>query len=106
VNSARVFYVTVLRTSFKGDNAFAWKEVSRGTFSIFIEKALNGWRRGSVSEAGRESYTIEFEVDDVEHEYERLKSVGVQFVKELTMQPGRRRSVWFRVYVVRTFWTS
>jgi catechol 2,3-dioxygenase-like lactoylglutathione lyase family enzyme len=97
VKRVRVFYETVLRTSFKGDDAFAWIEGSRGTFSIFSNEGTERMAPGSMSGADHGSYTIEFEVDDVDHEFERLKSLCIQFVKEPTKQSWRRQSVWFRV---------
>jgi catechol 2,3-dioxygenase-like lactoylglutathione lyase family enzyme len=96
VKRVRVFYETVLHTSFKGDDAFAWIEGSRGTFSIFSDEGMDRMAPGSMSGAGHGSYTIEFEVEDVDREFERLRSLGVQFVKEPTTQSWRRRSVWFR----------
>lgn len=96
VKHLRVFYETALQTSFKGDDAFVWIEGSRGTFSIFSDEGMERMAPGSMSGAGHGSYTIEFEVDDVDHEFERLKSLSIQFVKEPTTQSWRRRSVWFR----------
>jgi uncharacterized glyoxalase superfamily protein PhnB len=51
---------------------------------------------GSTSGARHGNYTIDFEVDDVDLEFERLNSLGVAFVKEPTTQSWRRRSTWFR----------
>jgi catechol 2,3-dioxygenase-like lactoylglutathione lyase family enzyme len=57
-----------------------------------MEKMAPGSLRGS----GYGSYTMEFGVDDVDGEFDRLKGLGVQFVKEPTTQSRRRRSMWFR----------
>jgi catechol 2,3-dioxygenase-like lactoylglutathione lyase family enzyme len=96
VKRARLFYEEVLRTSFKGDDTFAWLQDARGSFSIFSLKGMEEMAPGSMKGAGYGSYTIEFEVDDVDREFERLKVAGVEFVKEPTTQSWRRRSVWFR----------
>jgi catechol 2,3-dioxygenase-like lactoylglutathione lyase family enzyme len=93
---ARRFYESVLQANFEGDDGFAWLTMERGTLSIFSVEGMEKMAPGSMSGAGRGSYTIEFEVDDVDREVERLKSLGVQFVKEPTTQSWRRRSVWFR----------
>jgi len=81
---------------FEGDEGFAWLTTSRGTLSIFSDEGMEKMAPGSMSGAGHGSYTIEFEVEDVDCEFERLKSLGVQFVKEPTTQSWRRRSLWFR----------
>ena len=39
---------------------------------------------------------IEFEVEDVDQEFERLQAMNVEIVKPPTTQPWGRRSVWFR----------
>ncbi|MGB8684213.1 MAG: VOC family protein [Candidatus Binatus sp.] len=96
VKRSRLFYEAVLRTSFKGDDAFAWIEAARGNFSIFSVQGMEEMAPGSMDGAGHGSFTIEFEVEDVDLEFGRLKAAGVEFVKEPTTQSWRRRSVWFR----------
>jgi catechol 2,3-dioxygenase-like lactoylglutathione lyase family enzyme len=96
VKRARQFYEAVLRTPFKGDDAFAWIENERGNFSIYSVQGMEEMAPGSMEGAGHGSYTIEFEVEDVDLEYKQLKAEGVEFVKEPTTQSWRRRSVWFR----------
>jgi catechol 2,3-dioxygenase-like lactoylglutathione lyase family enzyme len=96
VKRSRLFYEAVLRTSFKGDDAFAWMEGARGDFSIFSVEGMGKMAPGSMDGAGHGSFTIEFEVEDVDLEFGRLKAAGVEFVKEPTTQSWRRRSVWFR----------
>lgn len=92
----RRFYESVLQASFEGDDTFAWLTGERGTFSIFGSDGMEKMAPGSMRGAGHGSYTIEFEVADVDREFERLKSLGVEFVKEPTTQSWRRRSMWFR----------
>jgi len=96
VRRVRQFYEAVLKTEFKGDDAFAWMESARGTFSIFSTEGMEILAPGSMNGAGHGSYTVEFEVADVDQEFERLRSLGVEVVKEPTTQSWRRRSVWFR----------
>lgn len=96
VKRVRQFYEAALRTEFKGDDVFAWMEGARGTLSIFSAAEMEKLAPGSMNGAGYGSHTIEFEVADVDQEFERLKSLGVEVVKEPTTQSWRRRSVWFR----------
>lgn len=93
---ARRFYEGVLQMNFEGDDGFAWLTTERGTLSIFSVEGMEKMAPGSTSGAGHGSYTIEFEVDDVDLEFERLNSLGVAFAKEPTTQSWRRRSMWFR----------
>lgn|GEM_PF-1041616 len=51
---------------------------------------------GVVSAASNRSVLIQFEVEDVDAEYERLEKMGVVWAKRLTTQPWGTRSVWFR----------
>ncbi|MFZ0679600.1 VOC family protein [Candidatus Binatus sp.] len=90
------FYEAILQSKFQGDDSFAWVESARGTFSIFSAEGMEKMAPGSMKGAGHGSYAIEFEVADVDLEFERLKSLDVEFVKEPTTQSWRRRSVWFR----------
>jgi catechol 2,3-dioxygenase-like lactoylglutathione lyase family enzyme len=96
VRRVRQFYEAVLQTEFKGDDVFAWLESAQRTFSIFSAEGMEKLAPGSMNGAGYGSFTIEFEVADVDQEFERLKSLGVEVVKEPTTQSWRRRSVWFR----------
>jgi len=46
--------------------------------------------------AGTGSVTLAFRVQDVDAEYERLKTLGVAFVKPPQTHPWGARSFWFR----------
>ena len=49
-----------------------------------------------MQDSGCGRYTLEFEVEDVDSEFERLKALGVPLVKPLTTQTWGRRSFWLR----------
>ena len=51
---------------------------------------------GSMQSAGYGSFTIGFEVEDVDVQYERLKALWVTFVKLPATYPWGTHSVWFR----------
>ena len=63
---------------------------------LFAEQAMEQMAPGSMEAAGHGGFTLEFEVDDVDAEYERLKQKDVPIVKPPTTQPWGWRSVWFR----------
>ncbi len=64
--------------------------------SIFSEQGMEQMASGSVNLAESSRFTLEFEVDDVDGEYERLRAMNVPIVKLPTTQPWGLRSVWFR----------
>jgi len=64
--------------------------------SIFSSERTEKMASGCLKGAGYGSYTIEFEVEDVDQEFERLKAMNVEIVKPPTTQSWGRRSVWFR----------
>lgn len=63
--------------------------------AIFSEDGMEGMAPGIMSGAGRGAVAIEFEVADVDAEYERLKALGVIFVKPPQTHPWGARSFWF-----------
>ena len=46
--------------------------------------------------ASNRSIILEFQVADVDQEYERLQSLSVEWVKPPTTQPWGNRSIYFR----------
>jgi SnoaL-like polyketide cyclase/Glyoxalase-like domain len=51
---------------------------------------------GSTDNAGRGALTLEFEVDDVDGWFDRVRAAGAPVVKPPTTQAWGRRSVWLR----------
>lgn len=96
VQRLRDFYQSVLGTSSDGSDFFAAIEVSGGSLTLFAEQGMEEMAPQSMRDAGRGAYTIEFEVDDVDREYQHLLALNVSVVKVPTTQPWGRRSVWFR----------
>ena len=92
----RGFYTTILQAEAEGDDTFTLLSTDGATLSIFSEEGMERMAPGSTHATGSARYTLEFEVKDVNHEYERLKKMDVVFVKPPTTQAWGRRSVWFR----------
>jgi catechol 2,3-dioxygenase-like lactoylglutathione lyase family enzyme len=92
----RAFYVDVLRVEARGDDTFTALTTDGAELSLFSVAGMERMAPGSMADAGHGSFTLEVEVADVDGEYERLRTVGVSFVKPPTTQPWGRRSVWFR----------
>jgi len=92
----RNFYRSVLQVEAEGDDTFTTLSTKGAALSIFTEEGMERMAPGSMQHSGHGRYTLEFEVEDVDKEYERLKAIDVIFVKPPTTQTWGRRSVWFR----------
>lgn len=92
----RHFYQDVLEMDAEGDDTFTTFAVGGITFSLFTEREMERMAPGSMRDAGRGSCALEFEVHDVDHEFECLTKLNVPIVKPPTTQPWGLRSVWFR----------
>ncbi len=90
------FYRTVLEVEPEGDDTFAYFTSLGTVLSFYTEAGMEVLAPGSMQGAGRGACTMEFEVQDVDREYERLTRLGVPIVKPPMTHPWGRRSVWFR----------
>jgi len=75
---------------------FTMLSTQGAALSIFAEEGMEHMAPGSMQDSVCGRYTLEFEVEDVDREFERLKALDVIFVKPPTTQTWGRRSVWFR----------
>jgi len=92
----RGFYATILQVEAEGDDTFTTIATDGPALSLFTEEGMESMAPGSMQDSGCGRYTLEFEVDNVDREYERLKKMDITFVKPPTTQTWGRRSVWFR----------
>ena len=90
------FYREILKLEPEGGNIFEIIPTEGAVLSIFSSERMEKMASGSLKGAGYGGCTIEFEVEDVDREFERLKALNVEIVKPPTTQPWGRRSVWFR----------
>jgi catechol 2,3-dioxygenase-like lactoylglutathione lyase family enzyme len=90
------FYRDVLQGDIIGDEVSALVTTEGAALYFFYEAGMDGLAPGSMTGAGRGAYTLEFEVHDVDCEYERLVKMGVPVVKPPETYPWGRRSAWFR----------
>jgi catechol 2,3-dioxygenase-like lactoylglutathione lyase family enzyme len=96
VPGLRSFYAAVLQAEAEGDDTFTVLSTQGAALSIFTGQGMERMAPGSMQHSGCGRYTLEFEVEDVDQEYERLLAMQVIFVKPPTTQSWGRRSVWFR----------
>ena len=90
------FYREILKLESEEGNVFEIIPTEGADLSIFSSERTEKMAPGCLKGAGYGSYTIEFEVEDVDREFERLKAMNVEIVKPPTTQSWGRRSVWFR----------
>ena len=96
VPELRNFYQRVLEMPSEGEDDFVAFSESGINFSIFSVSGLEKMVPGLMKNAGVGNCFLEFEVEDVDKEFERLKELNVEVIKPPTTQPWGLRSVWFR----------
>jgi catechol 2,3-dioxygenase-like lactoylglutathione lyase family enzyme len=96
VRRLRDFYHTILEMDAQGDDTFVAFPTLGAELSIFSVQGMEVMAPGAMDGAGTGSFTLEFEVENVDNQYARLSALGVVVVKPPTTQPWGRRSVWFR----------
>jgi predicted enzyme related to lactoylglutathione lyase len=90
------FYVKVLGVEAEGNDIHVELKTNGAGLTIYSVEGMESLAPQSMQAAGSGSFTIGFEVDDVDSEYERIKSFGVDFVKHPITHPWGSRSFWFR----------
>jgi predicted enzyme related to lactoylglutathione lyase len=90
------FYEKVFSSKAEGDNDHADFYFGGVNLSIFSKEGMEQLAKGSMHNAGYGSFTMGFEVDDVDAEFERLEKLDIEFVKLPTTHPWGYRSLWFR----------
>jgi len=92
------FYERVLQLEAKtAGNTYAEFRTPGATLSLFAASAHEELAPGSAEPAKNRSMELEFLVDDVDAEYERLSRIPeLVWVKPPTTQPWGNRSFYFR----------
>ncbi|WP_100488474.1 VOC family protein [Sporolactobacillus pectinivorans] len=67
-----------------------------GILSFFSFDAQEKYAAGTTKPAFNKSLELEFNVDNVEEEYERVKKLNVEIAKPLTTQEWSNRSFYFK----------
>jgi predicted enzyme related to lactoylglutathione lyase len=91
------FYEMVTETAAVwGNELFAEIPTSVGTLAIGSDKTVPLFGAGSAEAAANRSAILEFIVEDVDAEYERLRESVGEFVTEPTTMPWGNRALLFR----------
>jgi catechol 2,3-dioxygenase-like lactoylglutathione lyase family enzyme len=75
---------------------FAEIRTAGGTLAIASVRTVQPLGTQAPQPAANQSVIIEFRVEDVDHEYEKLRPYDIEFVNEPTTQPWGNRSLLFR----------
>jgi catechol 2,3-dioxygenase-like lactoylglutathione lyase family enzyme len=96
VSALADFYAWVLGVKADGDEVHAELHTDGAHLAIFSVDGMESMAPGSMRGAGSGTVTLGFEVQDVDAEYERLKTFGVEFILLPKTHPWGARSFWFR----------
>ncbi len=96
VRALAAYYVQVLGVEAVGDDTHMELRTEGTGMAIFSAEGMEDMAPGSMAGAGSGSVVLEFVVDDVDAEYERLRDLGVVVVKPPQTHPWGARSFWFR----------
>lgn len=93
----RDFYKEVLQIEPQSyGDTYAEFPTEGGILSIFSLAAHEELAPGSAQSGTNRSIELEFQVADVDKEYDRLCEMTVEWVKPPTTQPWGNRSIYFR----------
>jgi len=97
IEGLRAFYKDVLQIEPQAyGDSYVEFPTECGTLSLFSLAAHEELAPGSARSAANRSLELEFQVADVDEEYERLQKMGVEWVKPPTTQSWGGRSIYFR----------
>ena len=96
VTALASFYAKVLGVEAVGDKTHMELGTEGTGLAIFSVEGMEDMAPGSMQGAGYGSFTLMFQVDDVDAEYAKLQEMGVEFVKPVQTHPWGARSFWFR----------
>lgn len=90
------FYTTLLGCRAEGDDHHSEFHLDGLNLAIFARQGMEEMAPGSMQGAGTGSFTISFQVENVDAQYARLQALGVPVVKPPATYPWGSRSAWFR----------
>ena len=86
------FYAKVLGVKAEGDAIHTELHTEGTGIAIFSVAGMESMATGSMAGAGCGNFTLMFEVEDVDVEYERLKAYDIVFVKPPQTHPWGSRT--------------
>jgi catechol 2,3-dioxygenase-like lactoylglutathione lyase family enzyme len=93
----RDFYTMLLRAApSRMHDDYVEFTTSRGALSMYSWSKIDPYAPGATRARSNRSVMLEFEVDDVDAEFERLRSLPIEWVKPPSTQPWGNRSIYLR----------
>ncbi len=98
VDRLRAFYREVLKIEPDSGEGSIYVEfhTEGGILALYSFKAQDERVKGSSIPATNRCVSLQFLVEDVDKEYERLMKLNIEWVKPPTTQEWGNRSIWFR----------
>lgn len=90
------FYKKVLQAAAEGDDTHVTIQTNGVGMAIFSKNGMEDMVAGSTKYTGNSSSVLMFEVEDVDAEYERLKTMNIEFIMLPTTYPWGSRALWFK----------
>jgi catechol 2,3-dioxygenase-like lactoylglutathione lyase family enzyme len=90
------FYQDVIGVTPTGDDVYAEFRTGEVTLAISSQRAMDRYGAGATRPQDNRSIILDFQVEDVDREQERLRPLVKEFVLEPTTQPWGNRSMLFR----------
>jgi hypothetical protein len=90
------FYQRVFSSNAHGDDQHVEFNFAGTNISIFSKSGMERMAPGCMEQAGYGSFTMGFEVMDVDAEYDRLITLNVSLIKQPVTYAWGCRSVWFK----------
>lgn len=97
VHRLTAFYAQILGIEpHKEGESYVEFRTPRGVLAVFSADAQEKYIPGSARPGENHSAILEFEVNDVDQEYARLRNLVKTWVKQPSTQPWGTRSIYFR----------
>jgi catechol 2,3-dioxygenase-like lactoylglutathione lyase family enzyme len=97
VSRLRAFYVDVLARQPEEDRPeYVEFRTPGAALSMYAQPELERYAPGATAAAANRSVMVEFEVEDVDAEYSRLRERGLAFVMPPTTQSWGNRAAYLR----------
>lgn len=90
------FYSQILGVTAEGNDEHVALKTQGAGINIFSVEGMEKMAQNSTKGTGSGSVVLMIKVEDVDAEYEKLKSLGVEFVKLPETHPWGARSFWFK----------
>ena len=96
IKRLRAFYETVFDMQGDGGDSHVVFELPGGSLVLWRSENMEETAPGAMADTGTGCLMMNFEVDDVDGYYERIKDLDVEWLLKPTTHPWKRRAMWFR----------